>query len=197
MTTALRRLFHGGSFTRFLIQVDDMSRMDSTKRYVEEVLRDNRGIAPDEDAAFDVIDMISNLAVRRVSSSLINGLAQFFATITLAIAGVGIFAVMILNVKERVGEIGLRRAVGARGRDIAFLFLFEACVLSVSGGFLGLLIGWLGVLVLQIFTEWAMHVDVTGLVVPFATSALLGLGSGVFPAIRASKLEPVVALRSN
>ena len=99
-----------------------------------------------------------------------------------------------LNVKDRTPEIGLRMAVGARRKDIARLFVAEACLLSMSGGILGVLLGWTGVLTLGRLTDWAMAIDVPGLLISFFVSVLLGLVFSVAPALRASKIVPVEAL---
>jgi ABC-type antimicrobial peptide transport system permease subunit len=122
------------------------------------------------------------------------GLSQLFAQLTLAVAGIGVFTVTYLNVKERTMEIGLRMAIGAKRRDIAILFITEACSLSLAGGVLGVLAGWIGSEVLILLTDWKLVVDLRSVAAPFALSVAIGLVFGAIPAIKASKLVPVAAL---
>jgi putative ABC transport system permease protein len=98
-------------------------------------------------------------------------------------------------VKERVPEIGLRMAIGARPRDITRLFVTEACVLSVLGGVAGLALGIAGTSLLVRFLNWTMHSDLRSVLVPFLVSVLLGVVFSVVPAMKASTVMPVEALR--
>ena len=135
--------------------------------------------------------------VREMNSSFLGGLSQLFALITLVIGGAGVLAVTYLNVKDRTSEIGLRMAIGARQKDIAGLFIAEACLLSASGGIAGIVIGWIAIAVLTKSTQWQMAVEWRGIFVPFLVSVVLGLVFGVIPAIKASRVMPVEALRSS
>ncbi|HBL25719.1 MAG TPA: hypothetical protein DD490_02670, partial [Acidobacteria bacterium] len=103
--------------------------------------------------------------------------------------------IMLVSVTERIREIGLRMAIGARRKDIAALFVAEACLLSALGGLAGLLLGGLAIAALTQMTGWQMAVDLEGVTLPLLVSVLLGLVFGVFPAVKASRVMPVDALR--
>ena len=193
--TARRRLFNVDYLSLLLVQVEDPKRMGEIQEEAREVLRATHALDQDVKDDFDILSMIRSNEIRRLSSAFVNGLAQLFATITLAIGGAGVLAVSYLNVKDRTSEIGLRMAVGARRKDIAVLFVAEACLLSLAGGLSGLVIGWGGTAALRQLTAWQMAVDLRGMAISLAVSLLLGLVFGVGPAIKASKVMPVDALR--
>lgn len=194
LSTALRRVFNVDYLTRMIVQVQDKSFMAQARNQIEILLRENHGIEFDGKNDFDIIDLLKADFIRKISNAMIGGLARFFAAITLIIGGIGVLSVMYLNVRERISEIGLRMAVGARRKDIAILFLMEACFLSICGGVIGLLLGYISVWLFRMLTDWAIAVDLGDVVVPFMISAFLGLLFGVLPAIKASRLKPVDAL---
>ena len=193
--TALRRLFNVDYLSRLLVQVNDQEQMDAAQGEAREVLRASHDLDEDVKDDFEILSLLRANQIRRMNSAFLQGMSQLFAAITLAIGGAGVLAVTFLNVKDRTPEIGLRMAIGARRKDIAGLFIAEACLLSLLGGFAGLLTGWVGVLVLQQTTGWKMAVDPRGVGLSLVVSLLLGLVFGVLPAMKASKVMPVEALR--
>ncbi len=195
LETARRRVFNVDYLSRLLVQVDDQGRMEAVQRASRDVLRRTHRLDEDVRDDFDILSLIRANEIRRMSSAFLEGLSQIFVAITLAIGGAGVLAVTYLNVKDRTSEIGLRMSVGARRRDIANLFMAEACVLSVLGGVVGLLAGLLSIAVLKRALGWQMAVDLRGVAVPLLVSVLLGLVFGVVPAIKASRVMPVEALR--
>ena len=195
LETAERRVFNVEYLSRLLVQVEDQGQMDAVQAAARELLRENHRLDEAVKDDFEILSLIRASAIKKMSSAFLQGLAQIFAAVTLAIGGAGVLAVTFLNIKDRTSEIGLRMAIGARRRDIANLFIAEACVLSVAGGVAGLLIGWAGITVLQQAIGWQMAIDSRGVAIPFLVSVLLGLVFGVAPAIKASKLQPVEALR--
>jgi putative ABC transport system permease protein len=195
LETARRRLFNVEYLSRLLVQVEDQGRMNTVEGETRELLRQSHALDEDTKDDFDILNLIRASVIGKMNSAFLEGLSLLFAGITLGIGGVGVLAVTFLNVKDRTSEIGLRMAVGARRRNIANLFVAEACFLSVLGGLAGLLTGWLGVVVLQRLTGWQMAIDLRGVTVPLFLSVLLGLVFGVLPAMRASRVMPVEALR--
>jgi putative ABC transport system permease protein len=195
METARSRLFNVEYLSLLLVQVEDPRRMSEIQAEAREVLRATHELDKDVKDDFDILSMIRANEIRRLNSAFVNGLAQLFAAITLAIGGAGVLAVSYLNIKDRTSEIGLRMAVGARRKDIAILFVAEACLLSLAGGLAGLVIGWAGTAALKRLTAWHMAVDLRGMAISLVVSLLLGLLFGVGPAIKASKVMPVDALR--
>jgi putative ABC transport system permease protein len=193
--TALRRLFNVDYLSRLLVQVEDQQQMNAAQSEVREVLRESHDLDEDVKDDFEILSLIRADAIRRLNSAFLQGMSQLFAAITLGIGGAGVLAVTYLNVKDRTPEIGLRMAIGARRKNIAGMFIAEACLLSLSGGLAGLLVGWAGVLVLKQTTGWQMAVDLRGVMVPLLVSLFLGLMFSVLPAMKASKVMPVEALR--
>jgi putative ABC transport system permease protein len=103
--------------------------------------------------------------------------------------------IMLVSVTERTREIGIRKAIGAKRRDILFQFLIEAVVLSVLGGIIGISLGWGGSKALSSLVGMTAEVSLTSVIVAFCFSAAIGIVFGVFPAQKASKLNPIDALR--
>jgi len=116
--------------------------------------------------------------------------------ISLLVGGVGILAVMLISVRERTHEIGLRRAIGALRQDIRNQFLLEAVILSGAGGFLGVLLGVSGALILSRLGYWETVISWPAAGVGFVFSVTLGIVFGIYPAVRAASLEPIEALRA-
>lgn len=195
LETAERRVFNVDSLSQLLVQVDDPERMAAVQREAGELLRESHHLGEGVKDDFEILALVRASAIRKMNSAFLNGLSRIFAAVTLAIGGAGVLAVTYLNIKDRTPEIGLRMAIGARRKDIAGLFVAEACLLSVAGGLAGLVIGWASIAVLRQATGWQMAVDLRGVAVPLLVSMLLGLVFGVAPALKASKLLPVEALR--
>ncbi len=193
--TALHRLFNVDYLSRLLVQVEDKGQMDAAEGETREVLRASHDLDADVKDDFEILALLRADQIRRMNSAFLQGMSRLFALITLAIGGAGVLAVTFLNVKDRTPEIGLRMAIGARRKDIAGLFVAEACLLSLLGGLAGLLVGWAAVLILQQATGWKMAVELRGVSISLLVSLLLGLLFGVLPAMKASKVMPVEALR--
>lgn len=193
--TAQRRVFNADYLSSMLVQVETAEVMNRVQLEARDVLRARHAL---DDAAkddFEILSLIRADHVRQMNSTFLRGMSQLFAMITLSIGGVGVLAVTFLNVKDRTSEIGLRMAIGARQKDIAGLFIAEACVLSALGGIVGIAAGWAAIAALTRFTRWQMAIEPNGIVMPFLISVVLGLVFGVAPALRASRVMPVEALR--
>lgn len=195
LETARHRVFNVDYLSRLLVQVNDQARIGAVQSAAREVLRRDHGLDQDVRDDFEILTLIRANEIRKMNSIFLQGLSQLFVAITLATGGAGVLAVTYLNVKDRTSEIGLRMSVGARRRDIANLFVAEACVLSVLGGIAGLLVGLMSIAVLKWTLGWQMAVDLRGVAVPLLVSVLLGVVFGVGPAIKASRVMPVEALR--
>ena len=121
---------------------------------------------------------------------------RLLAAISLLIGGIGILAVMILSVKERINEIGLRKSVGAKNKNIIIQFLSEALILGCAGGLAGIVFGIIVAFILNTFTDWATYISWQAILISFVFSMFTALIFGVFPARRASLLDPIAALRT-
>jgi putative ABC transport system permease protein len=119
----------------------------------------------------------------------------FIAGISLLVGGIGIMNIMLATVTERTREIGIRRALGAKQRQIASQFLVETVVLSTSGGVLGVVLGFVGAHVVTRFAQWETIVSGWSVGVSFGLSVLVGIFFGMYPALSAAKLDPIEALR--
>lgn len=197
ISTAMRRLVNTDSFSGLLVQVPNDNDLRPAQFAIRDVLRASHQLDRDAKDDFRVLSLIRTNEMRARNSEFLQGLATIFSAVTLVIGGAGVLAVTFLNVKDRIPEIGLRVAIGARPRDITQLFIGEACVLSVTGGIAGLVIGSAGIALLARFVGWTMTVDSRGVAVPFVLSVAIGIVFSVVPALRAASVMPVEALRES
>jgi putative ABC transport system permease protein len=202
ITTAQRRLFPArrsdGKFRVDLIyaQVIDESRQNSAIAQIEQTLRDTHNISFDDEDDFTVLSQSELTGAFGEITNIITIFLSLIAGISLLVGGIGIMNIMLVSVRERTREIGLRKAVGARQRDILWQFLVEAMVLASVGGLIGLAIGAAGSLIITSFSESlssSLAWDSVALAISF--SAAVGLFFGIFPASRAAGLNPIDALR--
>ena len=117
------------------------------------------------------------------------------ASVSLLVGGIGIMNIMLVSVTERTREIGLRLAVGARGRDVLRQFLVEAVMLSLIGGMIGIAIGTFGAKMIADTFQWPTRVSSNAIAVAFGFSAIIGIFFGYYPARQAARLDPIEALR--
>lgn len=137
--------------------------------------------------------LIASMQKQRATLTL---LLAFIGGISLIVGGIGVMNIMLVSVAERRREIGIRLAVGARGKDIGFMFISEALVLTIFGGILGIITGILVSFVAAEVSGWGFQLFLLPPVVGFLVSALVGIISGTYPAIQASRLDPIATLRS-
>jgi putative ABC transport system permease protein len=197
-TTVMKRLTNEDHINSIDVQAVSMERTVEAKRQIEELLRIRHKIAPGADDDFQVRNM-SEIAEGAAQSTQILGiLLGSIASISLLVGGIGIMNIMLVSVTERIREIGIRMAVGAREKDILLQFLTEAVVLSVLGGVLGVAFG-IGssklMKFIPIFAGWKTIVSPSAIALAFVFSASVGIFFGFYPARKASKLDPIEALR--
>jgi putative ABC transport system permease protein len=135
------------------------------------------------------------LQTREESSRIMTLLLAAIASISLLVGGIGIMNIMLVSVTERTREIGLRMAVGARGRDILTQFLVEAVTLALIGGLLGIVLGVAGAYAVGHFAEWRTELDVEAILLAAGFAGAIGVFFGFYPARKASHLLPIEALR--
>ncbi|MFC1649210.1 ABC transporter permease [Patescibacteria group bacterium] len=186
--TSSLRIFNNDNVQSLMVQAINKDELEEAIDMVERYL----GRQLDEDD-FSVIDQSSLLETINQILGVLTAALGGIAAISLVVGGVGIMNIMLVSVTERTREIGLRKAVGAKPSDILNQFLIEAITLSVVGGGIGISIGWGGALLINQFfpavvTWWSV-------ILAFTVSAIVGITFGVAPAIRASKLDPIDALR--
>jgi ABC-type antimicrobial peptide transport system permease subunit len=162
---------------------------------ITDLLRERHRIREGEPDDFQVRDMTELANTFNKNSELMTTLLLIVAGISLVVGGVGIMNIMLVSVTERTREIGLRMAVGARGRDILIQFLVEATLLCLAGGMVGILLGRGASILVRIFAGWATAISVPAILVSVGVSAFVGVAFGFYPAWKASRLDPIDALR--
>lgn len=195
VTTAQRRLLNVDYVDRIFVQAASRPMIDTAMRQVRELLRSRHGL-PDQDADdFIVRDQAATLStMNKTQKSLATFLAGI-ATLTLTLASVGLLAVTLLSVRERVGEIGLRLAVGALPRQVMAQFLSEAVMIALLGAAAGLMVGVIGIMVGSWLLGWQMALTGMSVMYTFLIALGLSLLFGAYPALRAARLNPILALR--
>jgi putative ABC transport system permease protein len=195
--TALRRVFNLTYINTIYIEAAEKEKMEKAAAEVSEVLRERHRLTkqnkPDD---FTIQSQADLLEAERETTETFTLLIASIAAISLLVGGIGILAVMLMAIRERTNEIGLRMAVGASRKDILIQFLVEAAILGVGGGVIGILAGVSGAVLIGLLTAWAMSVEVSAVILAFGFSLAVGLFFGVYPARKASLLDPIVALRS-
>jgi ABC-type antimicrobial peptide transport system permease subunit len=180
---------------QILMTARSLGEISPAVQQVTETLRAQHGIREGQDDDFTVRDMTEMANVLTSTTRLMSNLLLCVATISLIVGGVGIMNIMLVSVTERTREIGLRMAVGARARDILRQFLVEAVALCLTGGALGILLGHGGSLLVRSFLRWPVETSPTGIAVAVLVSAGVGIIFGYYPAWKASRLDPIEALR--
>jgi putative ABC transport system permease protein len=193
--TALRRVFNRVSLTSIFVTVADAGRMGDAEREIAAALRERHRIGPGEQPDFDVQNAASFLALQQETGTTLGWLTTGVGAIAVVVGGTGILALMLLSVRERTGEIGLRMAVGAQPRDILLQFVVEATLLAFAGWGGGLIVGVSGAAIVAMMTTWQVGIPWKALFVSLGMATTIGVGFGAFPARRASRIPPMQALR--
>jgi putative ABC transport system permease protein len=189
--TAAQRLLGTDRIDALAIRAPDRERIDTLGRDIVATLGKRH---PDSD--FSAVTQEQILGVLGDILGVLTGVLAAIAGISLLVGGVGVSNIMLVSVRERTKEIGLRKAVGARPRDIGLQFLLEAVLLTTIGGVIGMALGIAAALVVDRLTPVPAAVTWWSLALAFGVSALVGIVFGVVPAQRAGRLDPVVALRT-
>jgi len=166
-----------------------------TEAQINDLLRDRHHLQPGIDDDFQVRNMVELASAQDEGVRAMRTLLAGVAAISLLIAGIGIMNIMLVSVTERTREIGVRLAVGARGRDILVQFLVEALTLSVLGGLLGVLLGVAAAERMSAWFDWPLLLRLDSIVAALAVSGAVGILFGLYPAWRAAALDPIEALR--
>jgi putative ABC transport system permease protein len=193
---AVQKYFVGGDDVRTIgISVGEPDQMESTKTELTALLRDRHELATGDDDDFNVFDQTQLLEAASSIAGTLTLLLGGIAAISLVVGGIGIMNIMLVSVRERTREIGIRKAIGGRGRDILAQFLVEALTLSLLGGVIGIVVGLLVSAFIGQLAGWGFTFNPTTVVVALLFSLAVGVVFGVWPARQAARLDPINALR--
>ena len=195
--TALRRVFNIRYISSINIQSVSQEKMAEVSKQIIEILRERHRLNKQNKADdFTIQSQTELLETQRETTDTFTMLITSIAGVSLLVGGIGVLAIMLIAIRERINEIGLRMALGASRKDILIQFVIESAILSIGGGVIGIFIGVIGSLIISVGTEWAASVSLTSIIYSFGFSMIVGLFFGVYPARKASLLDPINALRS-
>jgi len=177
------------------IKVRDGAHMKEAEEEMRSLLRQRHRLQPGQEDDFTLRNLSEVLQTQEQSSRVMTLLLAAVASVSLMVGGIGIMNIMLVSVTERTREIGLRMAVGARGRDILTQFLVEAVTLALIGGLIGILLGVGSSYAIAHFAEWRVELRPDSVVLAVGFAAAVGVFFGFYPARKASRLLPIEALR--
>ncbi len=195
LATAQMRLFGVDFINSAALQVADASLMETAFYEVERVMRRQHRLRDNQDNDFQIRNQADILATFEETSKTFSSLLAGVAGVSLMVGGIGIMNIMLVSVTERTREIGIRKAVGARRRDILVQFLLEALALSLLGGLIGVIVGVTASTLLAKWAAWNTQISMNAIGVSFLFAAAVGIIFGLYPARRAALQDTIVALR--
>jgi putative ABC transport system permease protein len=193
--TALRRLLNLTYINNVYVQAKSSNHIETAASEIRDILREKHRLREKPDD-FTIQSQTEILNSERETTQTFTNLLSTVAGISLLVGGVGILAIMLISIKERTREIGLRRAVGALKRDLLLQFIVESLALSLFGGIIGIFMGVVLSMSASYFTKWSLSLSLPAIMVAFVFSAVIGLIFGVYPAVKAARLDPIEALRA-
>jgi putative ABC transport system permease protein len=194
-TTGQVRLFGATSVNQIVLQVADATQIPTVTADITTLLRQLHRLSSSQPADFTI--QSNNDVISRASSvtSTLTALLGGVAAVSLVVGGIGIMNIMLVSVTERTREIGIRLAIGAQPTDVMSQFLIEAVLLSILGGFIGILVGSGVAIAMPYVAGWTTVLPWQAILLAFGVSAIIGMFFGIYPARRASLLDPITALR--
>jgi putative ABC transport system permease protein len=194
-TSAMKRITGATTLRSINVQAESPQALTPVQQQIIDLLQQRHRIQPGRDDDFTVRTQQEIAEAANTTSKVMRWLLLSIACVSLLVGGIGIMNIMLVSVTERTREIGIRMAVGAKGRDILTQFLIEAVSLSVVGGAIGIALGMATSRIVALQMKWPTLTDVNSIVWAFLVSAGIGIFFGFYPARKASALDPIDALR--
>jgi len=195
ITTAMYRVLGKDYLSGIHAEVEDAELSDKAQQEIKQLIIKRHRIYKNDDDSFHIRDMSEIQEMLSSTTKTMSLLLGCIAAISLLVGGIGIMNIMLVSVTERTGEIGLRKAVGARARDIMTQFLIEAIAMTLSGGFMGILLGVAASIILSYAAGWVTKVTISNIMLAVGFSVSIGMFFGLLPAHKAAQLNPIEALR--
>jgi putative ABC transport system permease protein len=194
-TTVMKLLKRSSKIDMFMASATSRNTVDQAQTEIEALLRQRHRLQPGQDADFMIRSQQEIAQTADQTSRQMSALLAAIASISLLVGGIGIMNIMLVSVTERTREIGIRMAIGAKGRDILTQFLIEALTLSIAGGAIGIALGIAASRFLAWKQQWPIVLSPQAILLAFGFSAAIGIFFGFYPARKASRLDPIDALR--
>ncbi len=195
VTTVQKRILATTYYQNIYASAIDEKSTSNASSEVEKVLRKSHRLKETDENDFTVRTQTELVNMLTSTSSILTILLTVIAGISLVVGGIGIMNIMYVSVTERTKEIGLRMAIGARGLDILIQFLIEAILISITGGIIGVVIGISATKLVTYFMNWPTLISFSSIYISFLVCFVTGVFFGYYPALKASKLDPIEALR--
>ena len=194
-TTVMKRLTGKTKIDMIQVSATSGDQVQEAQNEIDSVLRQRHRIPPNGDADFMMRSQEEIAQTQAQSMGILRTLLLSIAAISLLVGGIGIMNIMLVSVTERTREIGIRMAIGAKGRHVLLQFLFEAVTLSIVGGLIGVAIGVAASTAVGRFLGWPIVVTPASVAISFGVAAFVGVFFGYYPARKAARLDPIDALR--
>ena len=195
VTTVQKRILATTYYQYIYASAIDEKSTDSASAEVEQVLRKSHHLTAETENDFTVRTQAELVSMLTSTSSILTILLTVIAGISLVVGGIGIMNIMYVSVTERTKEIGLRMSLGARGIDILLQFLIEAVLISITGGVIGVVLGITATKLVTLVINWPTSISQSSVVLSFLVCFITGVFFGYYPALKASRLDPIEALR--
>jgi putative ABC transport system permease protein len=195
LSTSQWRVFGSNRLSNIQVQVANDNLITAAMAEIESIVRRTHRLRPDAESDFQISSQTQFLEVLQQSQETFTRLLAGIAAVSLLVGGIGIMNIMLVSVTERTREIGIRKSIGATRGSVQLQFLIEAVVLSCLGGALGIALAWISADYFSATYGWTMVIPPDAVVMSFGFAALIGVVFGFYPAMRASRLDPIEALR--
>ena len=195
-STAQQRLSGSQFVNSIVLTANNASNVNRVQTAAQSLLEQRHNISNPAQDDFTIQNASQVLSTVQATAQSLTILLVGVAAVSLSVGGIGIMNIMLVSVTERTREIGMRIALGARQRDVLTQFLIEAFVLSTLRGIVGLLIGLIGAIVIATRNNYPLVIDPLSILIAFGVAALVGIVFGFYPALRAARMDPIVALRT-